>query len=235
MLAAAVVAAHAQPMMAPMAAEGPASMEPMGGESTGMMDELAPEGGLLGMVDDSEGPAGDDTVGGLLDALSLMAVGDSVGGTMDGPAPDDMADDISYSDADGPYGDAEGPEGGPAGAPGPDMENDIDDGGAADDADPMIPDAMPMPAAIPAPPAAMATGIDVLNFALNLECLEAEFYSYAAFGRGLTSAQRGGGEAPAGGRKANLSMAVQVRPPPDHFRRCGCLSFTALFRCYAAA
>ena len=45
---------------------------------------------------------------------------------------------------------------------------------------------------------------DILNFALNLEWLEAEFYSWAAFGKGLTSEQRGGGPPSIGGMKANL-------------------------------
>ena len=69
---------------------------------------------------------------------------------------------------------------------------------------------MPKPVA-PAPPmSTAATGTDVLNFALNLECLEAEFYSFAAFGRGLSAAQRGGGDGAVGGRKAKLSPEVQV-------------------------
>lgn len=59
---------------------------------------------------------------------------------------------------------------------------------------------------LPAP-----TGADILNFALNLECLEAEFYSYAYYGVGLTDAQRGGGPMPIGGKKANLTGSYKVR------------------------
>ena len=53
----------------------------------------------------------------------------------------------------------------------------------------------------------------MLNFALNLECLEAEFYSFAAFGRGLSDERRGGGPPSVGGRKAQLSDPIQVPPP----------------------
>ena len=43
----------------------------------------------------------------------------------------------------------------------------------------------------------------------NLECLEATFYSYAAYGSGLNSTLRGGGPTAIGGKKAMLSSPVQ--------------------------
>ena len=43
----------------------------------------------------------------------------------------------------------------------------------------------------------------------NLECLEATFYSYAAYGSGLNSTLRGGGPMATGGMQAKLSSKVQ--------------------------
>lgn len=60
--------------------------------------------------------------------------------------------------------------------------------------------------------AAAAQDLDyaVLEFAFSLECLEGQFYSWAATGHGLDPSIIGpGSPAPIGGQKANLSPAAQ--------------------------
>ena len=54
------------------------------------------------------------------------------------------------------------------------------------------------------------TDADILNFALNLEYLEGEFYACATTGSGLPSNLRGGGPASIGCEMANLTGSVAV-------------------------
>jgi hypothetical protein len=65
--------------------------------------------------------------------------------------------------------------------------------------------------ATPAQAQAAPSDADILNFALNLEYLEAQFYLFAAFGTGLPSSMLGGtgarGEA-TGGRRVNFTDPV---------------------------
>jgi len=76
----------------------------------------------------------------------------------------------------------------------------------------------PVPTATPTPSASLPAGdIDVLNFALNLEYLEANYYTFAAFGSGLNDAftdGTGARGAVIGGRRvpfADASVAAYAR------------------------
>lgn len=56
------------------------------------------------------------------------------------------------------------------------------------------------------------TAADSTNLSIQIGCLQAEYYSYAADGTGLTAAQRGGGPAPIGARKSSATEPIKVCP-----------------------
>ncbi len=69
---------------------------------------------------------------------------------------------------------------------------------------------LPTPTTTP-PPAQAQVDLDVLNFALNLEYVEAQFYSFAAFGSGLSPAiltGTGTQGAVTGGRQVNFTDPI---------------------------
>ena len=63
----------------------------------------------------------------------------------------------------------------------------------------------------------MVAGEDILNFALQLECLEAEFYSWAAYGESISGKVAdafANNAASEGGKQATLASVSNVCPAP---------------------
>ena len=63
----------------------------------------------------------------------------------------------------------------------------------------------------PGPAALAVTTVDILNFALNLEYLEASLYLCATTGQGLPANLTGGGPTPTGCTKNNFSSSECLR------------------------
>ena len=55
------------------------------------------------------------------------------------------------------------------------------------------------------------TDTDILNLALNLEYLEAQYYSWSVFGYGIPAEYTGGNNTVTGASKATLTAPILVR------------------------
>jgi hypothetical protein len=86
--------------------------------------------------------------------------------------------------------------------------------GDDNDSNPPAPPPPPPTSTPPPPPSGAITDGDILNFALNLEYLEAQFYAFAAFGTGLPENLLGGtgtqGQATGGRKVAFLDPRIEL-------------------------
>lgn len=80
--------------------------------------------------------------------------------------------------------------------------------GLAGCSDNSVPTTTPTPTTTATPVASAPSVVDVLNFALNLEYLEASFYAYVYTGGGLSSTDLGGTPTITGGAKYTFSSSV---------------------------